>query len=267
MTPVLIAFALFHSGAGQAQPNDAAVAVVPGTLSVVGLNARHARALPLDFVVRVPRKGVVRARLQVVIFGGRGKNPLLRREYFYHARSQSEAFGLVLELPAATHAESSIAVLVRVGGVLDKGTRLQGFRDSLTYRIELFGEPAPSLERRMPERILFDTLAYALTAEHAKPLAALARRISRLKGVRAVRIEGHADRRGSAALNMELSRRRADSVADGLMNLGVPRERIEILAMGFEHPFSDEHPAAEDAGHAADRRVEVVVDVQKPVAP
>ena len=43
---------------------------------------------------------------------------------------------------------------------------------------------------------------------------------------------GHADRSGSAALNQELSKKRAQMVATRLEEAGVPLERIEIRALG-----------------------------------
>jgi outer membrane protein OmpA-like peptidoglycan-associated protein len=43
---------------------------------------------------------------------------------------------------------------------------------------------------------------------------------------------GHADRSGSAVLNQELSRKRAQTVAARLEEAGVPPERIELRALG-----------------------------------
>jgi outer membrane protein OmpA-like peptidoglycan-associated protein len=51
------------------------------------------------------------------------------------------------------------------------------------------------------------------------------------------RIEGHTDGVGSHASNVALSRRRAQSVADFLVAMGVPRSRIEVQGYGPDRPL------------------------------
>jgi outer membrane protein OmpA-like peptidoglycan-associated protein len=51
------------------------------------------------------------------------------------------------------------------------------------------------------------------------------------------RIEGHTDGVGSRASNVALSRRRAQSVADFLISMGVPRSRIEVQGYGPDRPL------------------------------
>lgn len=51
------------------------------------------------------------------------------------------------------------------------------------------------------------------------------------------RIEGHTDGVGSRASNVALSRRRAQSVADFLIAMGVPRSRIEVQGYGPDRPL------------------------------
>jgi len=52
------------------------------------------------------------------------------------------------------------------------------------------------------------------------------------------RIEGHTDGVGSHASNVALSRRRAQSVADFLVSMGVPRSRIEVQGYGPDRPLA-----------------------------
>jgi peptidoglycan-associated lipoprotein len=55
-------------------------------------------------------------------------------------------------------------------------------------------------------------------------------------------VEGHADSRGTAEYNLALGERRATSVRDYLVNLGIPAARIQIVSKGKEAPFcSDEN--------------------------
>ena len=51
------------------------------------------------------------------------------------------------------------------------------------------------------------------------------------------RIEGHTDAVGSRASNVALSRRRAQSVADFLISMGVPRSRIDVQGFGPDRPL------------------------------
>lgn len=51
------------------------------------------------------------------------------------------------------------------------------------------------------------------------------------------RIEGHTDGVGNRAGNIALSRRRAQSVADYLVSMGVPRTRIEVQGYGPDRPL------------------------------
>lgn len=53
-----------------------------------------------------------------------------------------------------------------------------------------------------------------------------------------VRIEGHADERGSDNYNMELGKRRAEAVRDLLVSLGVNASQIETVSYGEKHPMA-----------------------------
>ena len=54
-----------------------------------------------------------------------------------------------------------------------------------------------------------------------------------------LRVEGHADESGSSIYNLDLSRRRAERVANALVAAGVARERVEVLASGEAIPTTD----------------------------
>ncbi|WP_375286783.1 OmpA family protein [Sphingomonas sp.] len=64
-------------------------------------------------------------------------------------------------------------------------------------------------------------------------------------------IEGHTDSLGSAESNRELSRRRADAVADFLVVQGVGRDRLEVRGLGSDAPLSGHR-----ASDPINRRVE-----------
>lgn len=52
-----------------------------------------------------------------------------------------------------------------------------------------------------------------------------------------ITIEGHADSRGTNEYNLALAERRAASVRDYLVSLGVPVTRMSIVSKGEEQPF------------------------------
>ncbi len=54
----------------------------------------------------------------------------------------------------------------------------------------------------------------------------------------AIRIEGHADERGSIDFNMSLGERRAQEVRDELGKLGIDLKRIRIISYGEERPLA-----------------------------
>jgi outer membrane protein OmpA-like peptidoglycan-associated protein len=51
---------------------------------------------------------------------------------------------------------------------------------------------------------------------------------------REIVVQGHADPSGNPDYNLELSTRRARAVADELQRMGVPRDRVVIIAVGEE---------------------------------
>jgi OmpA-OmpF porin, OOP family len=68
------------------------------------------------------------------------------------------------------------------------------------------------------------------------------------------RIEGHTDGIGSDSYNMELSRQRAESVANYLVQQGVERNRLEIVPLGKSQPKATNDT---QEGRAMNRRVEI----------
>jgi outer membrane protein OmpA-like peptidoglycan-associated protein len=69
-------------------------------------------------------------------------------------------------------------------------------------------------------------------------------------------IEGHTDNVGSDDTNQELSLRRAVSVRDYLVNLGVAAGSFEVHGFGSSRPVADNTTAE---GRARNRRVEIVI--------
>lgn len=73
---------------------------------------------------------------------------------------------------------------------------------------------------------------------------------------RSIVIEGHTDSRGDEAMNMQLSRERADAVRLFLIDAGVPADRLTSVGKGEAAPIaSNDTPE----GRANNRRVEIVL--------
>lgn len=65
-------------------------------------------------------------------------------------------------------------------------------------------------------------------------------------------IAGHTDASGSHDLNVDLSRRRAQTLVDYLVEKGIPRDHFRARGYGFDRPLQGTSPSA-----AVNRRVEV----------
>lgn len=71
-----------------------------------------------------------------------------------------------------------------------------------------------------------------------------------------VTIEGHTDERGTREYNLALGERRANSVRDYLIALGIPASRINTISYGEERPAVDGH---DETAWAKNRRAVTVV--------
>lgn len=70
-------------------------------------------------------------------------------------------------------------------------------------------------------------------------------------------ISGHTDSIGSEEYNLELSRRRAESVRNFLVSQGVPLELTDVVAMGESSPVASNDT---EQGRQQNRRVEILVE-------
>ncbi len=73
---------------------------------------------------------------------------------------------------------------------------------------------------------------------------------------KAIRIEGHTDATGPAAVNLRLSEQRARSVRDALAELGIDSNRMQAVGMGEDFPIASNES---EQGRARNRRVDVIV--------
>lgn len=111
-------------------------------------------------------------------------------------------------------------------------------------------------ERRILEERVFFDYDQAVIREDAA--AGLRRKIAILRARPAVhvRIEAHADERGSAEYNLELGRRRGDAVVDFFVEAGLDAERFTVVSHGEDSPLVQ---GATEEAWAQNRRVEFVI--------
>ena len=116
--------------------------------------------------------------------------------------------------------------------------------------------PAPDTRRMaLEERIHFELDRSDLTATARTTLSAKAE-ILRSSPQVTLRIDGHADERGSDEYNLALSKRRASEAKRFLVSQGVDASRLEVVAHGEERPID---AASTEAAWAANRRADFSV--------
>jgi peptidoglycan-associated lipoprotein len=111
------------------------------------------------------------------------------------------------------------------------------------------------MQRRLAQRVIyFDFDNAEIRSEYRDVVAAHAANLSRTPTMK-VRLEGHADERGSREYNIGLGERRAQSVRRALMLQGVGDGQIVTVSYGEERPAVS---GSDEAAWAKNRRVEIV---------
>ena len=87
------------------------------------------------------------------------------------------------------------------------------------------------------DRVFFDYDKSRFKNEGVETLKRQARFLLKNKNL-TVRIEGHCDQRGTREYNLALGERRAYSVKNFLVSLGIEESRISVISYGKERPQS-----------------------------
>ena len=117
--------------------------------------------------------------------------------------------------------------------------------------LDPFEDPANPLSRRI---IYFDFDQSTVRPEFVDVINAHGRYLARNKSS-SVRLEGHADERGSREYNIGLGERRAQAVRRMLKLQGVSDSQITTVSYGEERPVDEGHS---ESSWSANRRVEIV---------
>lgn len=105
------------------------------------------------------------------------------------------------------------------------------------------------------EHIYFETAKAELKPSSFKSLNALVTFLNEYPNV-TVEISGHTDNTGAAAINMTISEKRAKSVADYVVSMGIPSSRVVSKGYGLTKP---KYPNKTPQGRAKNRRVEFLI--------
>lgn len=124
-------------------------------------------------------------------------------------------------------------------------------------RLGFVAAGADAWELNLGVKLLFDSNADELSASGRDAVASVARGLG-AAGIERLIVEGHTDNVGSARHNETLSLRRAQSVAQQLVQGGMNDAAIERRGLGFAKPVADN---ATPEGRAQNRRVVVTVRV------
>lgn len=100
------------------------------------------------------------------------------------------------------------------------------------------------------EDVFFAYDVYALTEQAMATLEKNARIMKEHASVNYL-VEGHCDERGTIEYNLALGEKRAKSVVDYLVSLGVPAARLRVVSYGEERPFAQ---GSNEAAWAQNRR-------------
>jgi outer membrane protein OmpA-like peptidoglycan-associated protein len=114
----------------------------------------------------------------------------------------------------------------------------------------------------LKEKVFFDTGKTTVKPESFSLLDEVAAVLKAHPDVQKVVIEGYTDSKGSKALNLKLSKGRAQAVRTYLIDKGVEPDRLEAKGFGSSHPIADNSTAK---GREDNRRVEFAI--QHPAQP
>ena len=113
---------------------------------------------------------------------------------------------------------------------------------------------AAEIMRLHKESVYFDYDKYDLKPEFKSIVNMQAASFKSRKNAALV-LEGNADERGSAAYNVALGEKRANSVKKALVILGIPASKIKVVSYGNTRPLLDCH---EEKCYQENRRVDFV---------
>lgn len=179
--------------------------------------------------------------------------------------AQGAAIGAVAGAVIGQVAGKNAAAGAAIGGIAGAvagnvwSKRMQAQREAMEQAtrgtdVEVTRTADNQLKVNIPNDISFASGSAAIKPELRSVLETFASGLSKDGAGMHVRIVGHTDSTGSEAINNPLSRERAESVKDFLIDRGVPASRVETVGRGEREPIASNETAE---GRAKNRRVEI----------
>lgn len=125
-------------------------------------------------------------------------------------------------------------------------------RDMKNAKVERVGE---GIKITFDSGILFDTNSATLRSASSADITKMAATLQKYPDTD-VLIQGHTDNTGTDAINLPLSERRAQAVANSTTAQGVDASRITTKGLGSSDPVADN---TTEEGKQANRRVEIAI--------
>lgn len=135
-----------------------------------------------------------------------------------------------------------------------KASASQNRRQTASRPTQRPNRPVAQQPGRVDLRLAFATGSSTLSAAGQAQIQAFAEALKRPQlAASRIRIEGHTDSSGGRSLNLDLSEKRAQAVAEYLVSQGIGRDRLDVRGYGYDRPLPGRPASA-----AANRRVEAV---------
>ena len=183
----------------------------------------------------------------------------------FNPRLVLAAFATVV-LAAACRPEPPPPVAPQPTGPTAEEIRAQFVRDSIAAAEEAARQEELRAQREIEQRaraaratldemVFFDYDESTLTSQTTATLRAKLEILRGCPGVR-LRMEGHADERGTSEYNITLGSERAQSVSEFFTGFGLEAARFGTVSFGEEVPLAQ---GSNEAAWARNRRVEFVI--------
>ena len=136
-----------------------------------------------------------------------------------------------------------------------ENARMEAEREAARREQERMNRERDEARRTLEAVVQFEYDESGITAAAERLLRAKLPILRNSPTVR-LRLEGHADERGSTEYNLALGSRRAESVRDFLSGFGIMANRFTTTSFGEERPVVNR---SDEAAWAQNRRVEFVI--------
>tara|TARA_R110002051_G_scaffold284558_1_gene346721 strand:- start:75 stop:1811 length:1737 start_codon:yes stop_codon:yes gene_type:complete len=105
--------------------------------------------------------------------------------------------------------------------------------------------------------IYYDFDKYTIRSQESESIIKLASILNENKSLN-VLLRSHADSRGTFSYNQKLSEKRAKSVVDFLVRMGINKDRISTESYGETYPLTDCGESCSEVDHQLNRRTEII---------